>query len=154
MIQQVGRIFPDWQPLDTVSGNIATDHGKEIYSNIVVNGKPAAALPARGVWSQGEFSAALLAVLSPQSAAQFVAKGRDTINNRGASRYGFKVDQAHSKWSLPGETGNGVSDDVRFSPAFDGTIWIDNGTGEVLRIAISAQGAGEGLSERHDRIHY
>jgi hypothetical protein len=130
----------DWQPLDTVSGNIATEHGKEIYSNIVLNGKPAAALPSRGVWSQGEFSAALLAVLSPQSAAQFVAKGRDLIRNRRATRYSFAVDQAHSIWSLPAETGNGVSSDVRFSPAFDGTIWIDNGTGQVLRILISARG--------------
>jgi len=130
----------DWQPLDTISGNIATDHGKEIYSNIVLNGRPAATVPSRGVWSQGEFSAALLAVLSPQSDAQFVAKGRDLIRNRRATRYGFAVDQAHSIWSLPAETGSGVSSDVRFSPSFDGTIWIDDRTGQVLRIVISARG--------------
>jgi hypothetical protein len=124
----------DWQPLDTVSGNIATEHGREVYSSIVVNGKPAAALPSRGVWSQGEFSAGLLAVLSPQSSAQFVAKGRDLIRNRRASRYGFAVDQAHSIWSLP------AGSDSRFSPAFDGIIWIDDRTGQVLRILISARG--------------
>jgi uncharacterized protein (TIGR03435 family) len=109
----------DWQPLDTISGNIATDHGKEIYSNIVLNGKPAATVPARGVWSQGEFSAALLTVLSPQSAAQFLAKGRDLIKNRRAIRYGFAVDQAHSEWSLPAA---GTGDGARFMPAFDGTL--------------------------------
>ena len=125
---------PAWQPLDTVSGNIAIEHGKEIYSNIAVNGKPAAALPSRGVSSQGEFSAGLLAVLSPQSAAQFVAKGRDLIRNRRATRYGFAVDQAHSIWSLP------AGSDSRFSPAFDGTIWIDDRDGQVLRILISARG--------------
>ena len=130
----------DWRPLDTVSGNIATDHGKEIYSNIVVNGEPAAALPLRGVWSQGEFSAALLAVLSPQSAAQFAMKGRDLVRNRRATRYSFAVDQAHSIWSLPAEAGRGSSSDLRFSPAFDGTIWIDDRNGQVLRILISARG--------------
>jgi hypothetical protein len=97
-------------------------------------------VPSSGIWSQGEFSAALLVVLSPQSAAQFVAKGRDLIRNHRATRYAFTVDQAHSKWSLPAETGSGVSSDVRFSPAFDGTIWIDDGTGQALRILISARG--------------
>jgi hypothetical protein len=126
----------DWQPLDTISGNIATDHGKEIYSNIVLNGKPAATVPARGVWSQGEFSAALLAVLSPASNAQFQAKGRDLVRNRRATRYAFAVDRAHSQWSLPAA---GTGDDARFSPAFDGTLSVDSGSGQVLRIVMSAR---------------
>jgi hypothetical protein len=134
---QILNTNTDWQPLDTVSGNIATDHGKEIYSNIVLDGKPAATLPARGVWSQGEFSAALLAVLSPGSGAQFVAKGRDLIRNRRALRYTFAVDRVHSVWSLPAEA------EARFSPAFDGTLWIDESSGQVLRITMSARGLAD-----------
>jgi uncharacterized protein (TIGR03435 family) len=126
--------IPDWQKLDTIGGTVASEKGREVYSNIVLNGKPVAALPSRGVWSQGEFSAALVAVFSPDSAAQFVAKGRDPIRNRRAVRYSFAVDRAHSIWSLRGEN------DTRFSPAFDGAVWIDEGTGQILRIAISARG--------------
>ncbi len=130
---------PVWQTLDTISGNIATDHDKETYSNIVLNGKPAATLPARGVWSQGEFSAALLAVLSPATNAQFLARGRDLVRNRRANRYAFAVDQAHSQWSLPAETGSGTSAEVRYTPAFEGTLWIDSANGEVLQIQMSAR---------------
>lgn len=139
-LQQSMAQNPVWETLDTISGNIATYHGKEIYSNIILNGKPAATVPTRGVWSQGEFSAALLAVLSPQSAAQFVAKGRDLIRNRRATRYGFAVDQAHSEWSLPAA---GAGDDARFTPGFEGTLWIDSANGEVLQIQMSARGLPE-----------
>ena len=41
-------------------------------------------------------------------------------------------------WSLPAESTNGVSSESRFSPAFDGTIWIDDGIGQALLIVISA----------------
>ncbi len=60
-----------WRTLDTVSGDVAAVHGKEVYSNITVNGKPREKLPAGGAWSTGEFSNNLLAVLAPEKAARF-----------------------------------------------------------------------------------
>jgi hypothetical protein len=127
-------------PLDTVSGNIATVHGREVYSNIVVNGKPAAALPSRGIWSQGEFSSALLAVLSPDCDALFVATGQGRIRNRRASDFSFAVDQAHSRWSLPAVPADGS----HFQTAFDGTLSLDSENGQVLRIVIVARDLPEG----------
>jgi hypothetical protein len=37
-----------WHTVDTVSADVAAQHGKEVYSNIVLNGKPAKEVPSRG----------------------------------------------------------------------------------------------------------
>ncbi len=86
---QVMNANTDWQPLDTVSGNIATDHGKEIYSNIVLNGKTERdrAHPRHLVAGRIFRRSSCCPVAVQNGAKKFVSKGRDLIRNRRATRY-------------------------------------------------------------------
>ena len=71
-----------WHAVDTVTGDVAAQHGKEVYSNIALNGKPAKELPSRGAWSVGDFSSALLTVLPPERAAAFTHQRPEELSNR------------------------------------------------------------------------
>jgi hypothetical protein len=59
-----------WRAEDSVTADIAVQHGAEVYAN-KVDGKPAQKLPGGGAWSSGEFAADLVQILAPESAALF-----------------------------------------------------------------------------------
>ncbi len=121
-----------WQTIDKVTADVTTENGKEEYTNIRLNGKPASDVDKSGTWSEGEFSSTLWAVLSPESNASFARPQEVTLANRPAYRYEFSIDQAHSSWRLY-VTAEG------YAPAYGGTIWIDKETSRVLRVEMSAQ---------------
>ena len=129
-----------WRILDTVRGDVAARQGSEIYSNITVNGRAAKNLPTGGVWSAGEFSIAMLAILAPESAARFTGQRAESIRNRPAFRYSYSIDHSHSKWRLTTANRVGATSGAPYSPAYAGAIWIDRATGQVLRIEMSARG--------------
>ncbi len=85
-----------WHTVDTVSGDVAAQHGKEVYSNIVLNGKPAKELPSRGAWSAGEFATALMAILPPERAAVFTHQrgGNNSVVTRRSATTAV-VDESH-----------------------------------------------------------
>lgn len=87
-----------WNQADRVTGDVTAVHGKEVYSNITINGMPAAELPNWGSWSAGEFATALLAILPPERAAALTHQHAEQLRNRAAARYDFAVDQSHSAW--------------------------------------------------------
>lgn len=120
-----------WHTIDIVTADVATENGKEAYTNIRLNGKPATNVDQTGTWSEGEFSSTLWAILSPESDAVFTHQTAVTLGSRSAWRYNFSIDQAHSSWRLyVTETG--------YAPAYGGTIWIDRDTSRVLRVEMSA----------------
>jgi hypothetical protein len=125
-----------WRTIDTVTGDVATKNGAEVYTNITVNGRPAKNLPDGGSWSTGEFSTVLLGVLAAESATRFTNQRQVSIANRPSYRYNYAVDQPHSAWTLA----VGKGDAAHYSPAYGGAIWIDKQTGQVLRIEMSARG--------------
>ncbi|HVY93729.1 MAG TPA: hypothetical protein VHA14_13300 [Bryobacteraceae bacterium] len=128
-----------WQMLDTITGTVTVDHGRETYSNLQVNGSPAKSLPPGGAWSSGEFSGEMLMVLSPQSAAVFKSRHEEVLRSRPAIRYNFSVDRAHSAWDMSTPNYPG------FSPAYTGRIWIDKETGQPVRIEMTAHGLPHGF---------
>ena len=128
-----------WNTVDTVSGDIAAQHGKEVYTNIILNGKPAMELPTRGAWSAGEFSTALTAILPTERAAAFTHQHAEQLRGRPSLRYDFMVDESHSAWRLAADNLPGMSGPENYSAAYGGAIWIDRQTGQVVRIEMAAR---------------
>jgi hypothetical protein len=131
------RSMPEWRPIDSVSAEVASEEGREVYSDIRIDGKPSKALPRDGVWSNGEFSNLLEEVLGPKHAAAFTGPNADTTLPRPAWRYNFAIDQKHSGWDMIGDLRNSYRR-MRIAPRYSGMIWIDRETGKVLRVEKSA----------------
>jgi len=131
--------------LDTVTGDVAVEHGKEVYTNIKVNGDAVTALPGGGAWSAGEFSTQMLAILTPESAAQFTHQHAESIRSHPSYRYDFAIDQAHSSWHLSAANLGNATTAMNYSPAYGGKIWIDRETGRALRIEMAAKGLPSGF---------
>jgi hypothetical protein len=129
-----------WNQVDTVTGDVTALQGKEVYSNITINGMRAAELPNWGSWSAGEFATALLAILPPERAAALTHQHAEQLRDRAAVRYDFAVDQSHSAWRLATDHLPGSPGPQSYATAYTGAIWIDKQTGQALRIEMAARG--------------
>ena len=122
--------FPaHWQPIDTVTADVAYVDGKEEYRNIAINGTPTDRPPeSTGSWSTGEFATTLEDVLSLATNAHFKRRGPATMGGRACLVFDYQVEQPNSHWTI-------VSPDQRqYKPAYEGAIWIDSATHNVVRI--------------------
>ncbi len=128
---------PDWRQVDTVSAEVANNNGREVYSDIQIDGKPSKDLPKAGVWSNGEFSNLLEEVLAPKHRAVFKARTADTRQSRAAWRYDFTIDAKRSGWNMVADVGPFRR--MYIAPSYSGVIWIDQQTGKVLRIEKSTR---------------
>ena len=118
-----------WVARDVVTADVRSVDGKEEYSNILVNGRPAdRAIEKTGAWSTGEFVTTLQDLLSPYTGASFVRQGEDHLSGRAALVYNFSVAQSHSHWVIVGPDGR------QEAPAYTGRVWIDKEHHRVLRI--------------------
>ena len=124
---------PDWHAMDVLSYDLVYENGEEQYKNPKINGKlvKSGADKDSGSWSSGEFGTLLKDVFHPSTAADFRAKGQETINHRVAKVYTFAVDKDHSHWRIQGGT-------QWILPAYKGTIWIDKENYRALRIEMEA----------------
>jgi len=124
---------PNWVAMDVLSYDLVYEDGKEQYKNPKINGKAvkAGADKDSGSWSSGQFGTLLKDIFHPTTAADFRAKGQETINHRTAKVYTFTVDKEHSHWRIQGGT-------QWILPAYKGTIWIDKETYRALRIEMQA----------------
>jgi hypothetical protein len=132
--------------IDTVTADVASQHGQEVYSNTKIDGKPTNDPQITGSWSSGEFSSALLGILSIQNAAVFTNKSAATIAHRPTYRYHFAIDHAHSSWQIDDREGTRT---IHYAPAYAGVIWIDRQTGQTLRIEMDTRDLPEGFSIDH-----
>jgi hypothetical protein len=112
-----------------VTAEVASVGGKEDYRNIMVNGKPSTRpIEKTGAWSTGEFQTTLESLLNPYTAAAFRKTKDDTFDGRPAYTYDFSVQQVNSDWDIHAPDGS------KATPAYSGTVWIDKGTFNVVRI--------------------
>lgn len=130
-----------WRPIDVVKGDVAAEHGHEIYSNITLNGTPSVALPTGGAWSAGEFSTELAAIFPIERGTRFTHQREESLRSRPSYRYEFAVDQAHSAWHLSAAHLRNMPAGytATVTAAYGGEIWIDKDSGQVLRIEMSAR---------------
>jgi hypothetical protein len=134
-----GAEISGWQQIDTITGVVTVQRGREIYTNIRVNGSPANYLPPGGSWSAGEFAGEIPMIFSPESAAVFSHPHVENLRNHAAVRYNFAVDQSHSTWNMAAANNGSWSSNLNYSPAYTGRIWIDKETGQAISIEMTAK---------------
>jgi hypothetical protein len=118
-----------WRALDVVTAEVVSVAGKEEYRNIMVNGKASSQpIEKTGAWSTGEFQTTLESLLSPYTKAAFRKTKDDALGGRSAYTYHFSVTQENSNWDIYAPNGS------KATPSFNGTVWIDKATHNVLRI--------------------
>jgi hypothetical protein len=134
---------PSWHALDVVSTDLVYQDGKENYRNILVNGKPTnKPLEETGAWSTGEFGTLLIDLFSPATDAEFHYRRDGRTSGVDAKIYDFSVKRENSHWDI--HFGS-----QQYTPAFEGSTWIDPKTGRVLRIEIEAKGLPDGFPSDH-----
>jgi hypothetical protein len=123
----------EWRAMDVVSANVVYENGKEDYRNIAINGrqvnKKMEELP--GSWSTGEFGTTLRSLFHPARQAEFTFVKQSTISGVTASVYDYKVRKENSDWHV--QVGS-----QSIIPAYNGRVWIEEKTAQVLRIEMSA----------------
>jgi hypothetical protein len=129
------RHKPDFQAQDIISAEVVVENGHERYRNLQVNFKPTKKTldEIGGSRSTGEFFTEQEDVFDPSTAAEFRYSRPETIANRVAYVFSFKVTQPHSHWTIhhPSQS---------YRPAYKGSMWIDKETARVLRIEMQATG--------------
>jgi hypothetical protein len=123
-----------WKQRDVVEAEVLIADEVESYRNITIDGKPTRAASMRdigGTWSTGEYGAILWNLFAPESLAEFVPAGTETIRGRDTARYRYLIRQENSRWRL---NINGRT----YSPAHEGHVWVDTASGRALRIEMSA----------------
>jgi hypothetical protein len=122
-----------WQPQDNFTADLVYQDGKESYTNVMLNGKPAKGkIEETGAWSRGEFGTTLRDLFSPATNAAFKPRGSATIVGRKAKYFDYMVEQENSHWQIgvPGQT---------YFPSYRGSIWIDVETARVLRVEMQGR---------------
>ncbi len=122
-----------WRTRDVIEAEIILVDGIEDYRNLRVNDRPAtiAEAEAGGSWSTGEFAQMLRNILHPAIHAEFSPAGPSVVRGRETVQYDFKISKQNSRWFL--EFGS-----VKYRPAYEGRIWIDEGNARVMRIEMAA----------------
>jgi len=128
------RKNPKWRRRDRITGELLWVNRKEAYRGLKRNGKPlrAASPMATGMWTTGDYVSMLLNIFSPGAQAAFRFVRNEAFNGRDARVYDYSVEQENSRWKL-------LFGGEMFYPAFEGTVWIDDDTLDVLRAEFRAR---------------
>ncbi len=79
----------------------------------------------------GEYRAVAANLFDPTSEAQFSEEAPDTVGNRPARVYSYKIEQENSRWILN-------VDGRKYAPGHNGKVWIDADNGRALRAEMEA----------------
>ena len=122
-----------WQPMDVVAAEVVYENGKENYRKITINGKPTnkSMMDIGGSTSTGEFATTLYSLFYEGSQTHFHYNGPAHISGTEATVYDFSVDRPNSAWQIS-EGGQHIT------PAYSGSIWVEKGSGHVIRIEMQA----------------
>ncbi len=125
----------NWQPIDVLNLDLVYENGQENYRNVTVNGKAVnkSLEEIGGTWSTGEFGTILIGMFHPATAAQFHFQKSSRIAGIDAREYSYTVAQSSSNWKVRTEP-------QTYMPAYKGAVWLDPGTGRVLRIEMIGTG--------------
>jgi hypothetical protein len=141
LVQQVtSRYFSSgfpaqWRELDVVTAELTYVNGTEDYRDFRINGEPIRRpIESTGTWSTGEFGSTLEDVMSPLTNASFHRRGEEKLAGRQAYVFDYTVAQATSHWTMVSPDGR------RYSPAYEGAVWIDAATRRVLKVEQRTKG--------------
>lgn len=143
------RSADQWRVVDKITADFTLVNGQEDFRNIRINGRQADRPEGSGSWSTGEFQSTLTTILSPITAAVFVLAGESLVGNRIAWVFDYRVEQAHSNWTVKTGTRS-------YKPAYNGQVWVDKQSHRVLRLEMKAIGipSGFGLDGIETSLEY
>jgi VWFA-related protein len=122
-------------PTDLVTATIRYVDGKESFSDLKRNGRP---LPggwwnSAGLWSSGQFEGNLRAIFHPDNHAVFTFSGENKAGEHAAWVFTYQVARQYEPlWELR-------SEDQLAAPPYEGELWVDENTGDVLRFRSTAK---------------
>ena len=122
-----------WQAVDLVSAEVVYENGQEDYRKITINGKPVnkGMMDIPGSRSTGEYGTTLRSLFYEGTRTRFKASGPARTSGKESIVYDFKVAQMNSGWEI-GQGGQTIT------PGYSGSVWIEKGSGHVLRIEMQA----------------
>jgi VWFA-related protein len=123
-------------PHDLITASVRYEDGKESYGEIKVNGRTATIESAQrsGLWSTGEFgSSNLRSIFNLRNQAVFEFVRESVSGTHAAWVFTYHIaKQNEPLWRLH------TADQV-VAPPYEGELWIDQKTGEVLRFEATAK---------------
>lgn len=133
-----------WQAQDVVAADVVYQNGHEKYRNIKVNNRESKKSMEElgGSWSTGEFASTISDVFSPYTQADFRFRRTETIVNRKARVFEYKVARENSHWTV-------LTTSQSYKPGYKGKVWIDEETHLVLRLEMEAYGLPEDFPMDH-----
>lgn len=118
--------------------------GEEIYSHVTLNGTPmndadpdASSLMA--FRSDGEFGLFLANLFKRPMAARFKSGKSSQFNGSAVTIYEFNVPAESSFWSVRDSKGRVAT------PGFQGQLWLDRGTGRLLKLKLQSADLPPGM---------
>ena len=114
---------------DLITALVRYEDGRESYENIKHNGQPApeALTQTPGLWSTGQFGSDLRSIFDPWNHALFTFAREDKKGDRPIWVFTYRIlKQNDPLWRLHG------NDEV-LAPPYNGELWIDQKTGNLLR---------------------
>lgn len=123
-------------PHDLITATVRYEDGKESYDEIKVNGRPATieAAQSTGLWSTGEFgSGNLRSIFNLRNQAVFEFARESVSGTHTAWVFTYRITKQNEPlWRLH------AADQV-VAPPYEGELWIDQKTGQVLRFESTAK---------------
>ncbi len=124
-------------PTDSISASLRYEDGKESFKDVQFNGKK---VPAdlvdqlTGLWSTGEFGGNLQGIFDATNKPVFAFTGEKKMGTRLAWGFSYRIaEQSAPRWWL-------TSDDQRIAPPYSGELWVDEKTGELVLLRLTADG--------------
>jgi hypothetical protein len=132
---EAGKKSNRWHPGDTLTTTLMFNRGREQRRLTLVNGRPVQPGPKR--WhtpliTEGEFGILLSRVLGEESQAYFSWSRWETLRGKRLAVFDYAVDRLHSTLTLS------LSDLVKATVPYSGSVWADPATGAVWKITDAA----------------
>jgi VWFA-related protein len=115
---------------DVITATVSYKDGQEYYNNVHINGKPmdAGTSELSGSWSDGEFAVILAGVFLPSAKAEFHFQKETAAKSKKALVFKFHVTAQNNKsYYLR-------SKNKAWLPAYQGQLWIDKQSSQLLRL--------------------
>lgn len=141
----------DYHRSDVVTVNVTYRDGRELYSDVRLDGKPITgkASELSGSWSHGEFATLLTSIFAPSSKTQFHYSKQTKLRSIPVFVFDFNVAAENNRLYFL-ESGDKI-----WFPEYKGEIWIDARTSSLLRMELeTAYMADYPIRLAKDEIEY
>jgi hypothetical protein len=128
-----------WKPKDVLTVQLNYASRKEHHKLIAQNGVPTAATFAalKGALSEGEFSSILADIFRPET-AKFEWSHQELLHSRNVYVFSYRIAQEKSGYAIQ-YSGTPVGASRNIFVAYHGFVYIDQATGDVLRLTRIAE---------------